>query len=50
MSANHAREFIISYDIADPKRLSRIHRMLKRLAMPLQYSVFYARMSAMPLS
>ena len=45
MSKHHRREFIIAYDIADPRRLSRIHRMLKRLAMPLQYSVFYAQMS-----
>ena len=45
MSKDHAREYIISYDIADPKRLGRIHRMIKRLAMPLQYSVFYTRMS-----
>jgi len=45
MSKDHTREYIISYDIADPKRLGRIHRMIKRLAMPLQYSVFYTRMS-----
>ena len=45
MSKHHRREFIIAYDIADPRRLTRIHRMLKRLAMPLQYSVFYAQMS-----
>lgn len=31
---------IISYDIADPKRLKRIHRFLKKVALPLQYSVF----------
>ena len=34
------RETIICYDIADPKRLGRIHRCLKRQAMPFQYSVF----------
>ena len=45
MSRHHNREYIITYDIADPKRLNRIHRMLKRLAIPLQYSVFYIRMS-----
>ncbi len=32
--------FLISYDIADPKRLSRIHRVLKKQGLPLQYSVF----------
>ncbi|WP_298609743.1 CRISPR-associated endonuclease Cas2 [uncultured Thiothrix sp.] len=31
---------IISYDIAEPKRLKRIHRFLKKVALPLQYSVF----------
>jgi len=45
MSQDHAREYIICYDIGEPKRLSRIHRMLKRIALPLQYSVFYTRMS-----
>lgn len=45
MSKDHAREYIISYDIADPKRLGKIHRLLKKLAIPLQYSVFYTRMT-----
>lgn len=31
---------IVSYDIAEPKRLRRIHRFLKKVALPLQYSVF----------
>ena len=34
------REYIICYDICCPRRLGRIHRLLKRLATPLQYSVF----------
>lgn len=33
-------EFIVCYDICDPKRLGRLHRFLKRCAVPLQYSVF----------
>ena len=33
-------EYIICYDICDPKRLARIHRALKVQATALQYSVF----------
>ena len=33
-------EHLICYDIADRKRLARLHRSLKRQAMALQYSVF----------
>lgn len=33
-------ETLICYDIADPKRLGRLFRYLKKCAMPLQYSVF----------
>ena len=29
-----------SYDISDPKRRSRTHRVLKRAGLPIQYSVF----------
>lgn len=33
-------EFVICYDIADPRRLGRLHRFLKKCAVPIQYSVF----------
>ena len=45
MATNKPREHIIAYDITDPKRLARLHCMLRKLALPLQYSVFYMRMS-----
>ena len=32
--------YLIAYDIADPKRLSRVHTALKKHGMPVQYSVF----------
>jgi len=34
------KEIIICYDICSPKRLSKMHRFLKKEAVPLQHSVF----------
>ncbi len=35
--------YLIAYDIADPRRLARLHRYLKGEALALQYSVFFGR-------
>lgn len=33
-------EFVLCYDISDPRRLGKLHRFMKKQAVPLQYSVF----------
>lgn len=45
MSITQRRAFLIAYDIADPRRLVRVHRCLKQHALPVQYSVFLGLMN-----
>lgn len=42
MALNETRTWLIAYDITSPKRLARVHRYLKTVAVPVQYSVFAA--------
>lgn len=41
------RRYLACYDIRDPKRLRRIHRMMRGYGYPLQYSVFVCDLDAM---
>lgn len=41
MPANRSTPWLLCYDIADPRRLQRVHRAACRHATPLQYSVFH---------
>lgn len=41
MPANRRTPWLVCYDIADPRRLQRVHRVVCRHAVPVQYSVFH---------
>jgi CRISPR-associated protein Cas2 len=45
MAVNEIRSWLIAYDIAHQRRLTRVHRFLREHAVPVQYSVFSARCS-----
>jgi len=45
MPDNLRRLHLVCYDIADPRRLARVHRCLLDWAFPVQYSVFIGKFS-----
>lgn len=46
MSLHAPARWIVTYDIADPRRGVRVHRYMKSQGVPLQYSVFIVEASA----
>ena len=46
MSQNETARYLVTYDIADPRRLSRLFRYMKKQGVPVQYSVFLVETSA----
>ncbi len=50
MPINKPGNYLICYDIADPRRLQRVHKFITGFAVPVQYSVFLARMTPAALT
>lgn len=45
MALNQTREWVVAYDISDPRRLGRVHRLMLKNGVPMQKSVFTAMMT-----
>lgn len=43
--SRHRHPVLICYDVADPKRLRRVFREVRDVALPVQKSVFVAQLS-----
>lgn len=46
MSLHANASWLVTYDIADPRRLARLFKFLKKQGVPVQYSVFLVEASA----
>ncbi len=45
MAINRKAPYLICYDIANPKRLQRLHRKVSAVAVMIQYSVYFAELN-----
>lgn len=45
MGQHTPQSWLVTYDISNPKRLSRVFRALKKEGIPIQYSVFHVHTS-----
>jgi CRISPR-associated protein Cas2 len=45
-----ATAWLVCYDIAEPRRLARVWRAVREFGVPLQYSVFWARLDGIGLA
>lgn len=50
MAIHAPRNYLLAYDIADPDRLGRVHRTVRRWGIPLQYSVFLVPATAVAIA
>ena len=50
MSQNQTATWLVIYDIADPRRLAKVCKKLKKSGVPLQYSVFSVETSAVGMA
>ncbi len=50
MSQHATAQWLVTYDITDPRRLSRLYRFLKKQGVPVQYSVFFVEASAVKMA
>ena len=40
MSQTQSAHWLVTYDIADPRRLARVFKCMRKAGVPVQYSVF----------
>ncbi len=50
MSQTASARYLVTYDIADKRRLSRLFRFLKKQGVPVQYSVFLVESNAVGMN
>lgn len=50
MSLHDSVRWLVTYDIADPRRLARLFKFLKKHGTPVQYSVFLVEASPVKMS